>query len=158
MCGNGPLEKWAANQAKDLPVTKGFLTTALAGALFWTHGCVPRQPPEPLRLPEPTPKILVEEEIIVPERPELAILDVREEPQEEPGAVVVSGTVVNRGRGRARNLTVTVQAIDADGNELLALPAKVDATVLDGNSSVGFRLRLQRPPGTVRYHVVAESR
>ncbi|GIW44984.1 MAG: hypothetical protein KatS3mg077_2266 [Candidatus Binatia bacterium] len=139
-------------------MTKGFWTAALTGALLWAHGCVPRQPPEPARLPEPTPKILVEEEIIVPERPELAIIDVREEPQEEPGTVVVSGTVVNRGRGRARNLTVTVQALDAAGNELVALPAEVDASVLDGNSSAGFRVRLQRPPGTVRYHVVAQSR
>lgn len=129
----------------------------LAVALVLSAGCVPRQPPEPVRLPEPTPKVLVEEDIVVPEAPNLAVLDVQE--QREPGdtAVVVTGTVVNYGPGRARNLSVVVRVLDKNGNELASLPAETSASVLDARSSATFRLRLVRPPGTAEYRVVARA-
>ncbi len=125
---------------------------------FLLAGCVPRQPPEPESVPVPTPKILVEENIIVPERPNLAILDVDEQREDANDAVVVTGTVLNRGPGRARNLTVTVSALDDSGRELRTLPAEVASTALEPNASTTFSVRWKRPPGTVRYHVVAESR
>ncbi|MCX8073699.1 MAG: FxLYD domain-containing protein [Candidatus Binatia bacterium] len=121
-------------------------------------GCVPRQPPEPEAVVVPTPKILVEEDIPVVERPELAIADVEEQANPQGASVVVSGTVINRGRGRARNLTVTVQVLDEAGNELLVLPAKTQVSVLEPDSSTTFHVEFQRPPGTARYHVVAQSR
>lgn len=130
--------------------------TAVFFAFF--AGCVPRQPPEPELVPVPTPKILVEENIVVPERPDLAILQVDEQIEKPRNTVVVSGTVLNRGPGRARNLRVTVSALDESGGELLTLPAEVASPTLEPNSSTTFSVRLERPPGTARYHVVAESR
>jgi|GEM_PF-1609453 len=120
--------------------------------------CVPRQPPEPVLLPPPTPKILVEEEIVVPERPELAILDVVEEPGPDKETALVSGIVENRGSGRARNLRVTVQVLDDSGTPLVSLPAEVSSATVDPQSQVTFRAQVPRPRGAAKIHVVAESR
>lgn len=126
--------------------------------LALVSGCVPRQPPEPEAAPLPTPKVLVEEDIVVDQRADLSILDIDEQREAQGDRVIVTGTVVNRGPGKARNLTVTVSALDESGSELLTLPAEVGSSVLEPNSSTKFSVRLHLPPGTVRYHVVAQSR
>lgn len=118
-------------------------------------GCVAPAPPEPPRPPEPPPpKILVEEEIRPVERPDLVILEVKEEPKSD-GQVEVVGTVLNRGPGTARNLVVTVHLLDAGGNELAVLPAEVSRATLEANATASFRLATTRPPTTASYHVVA---
>ncbi len=122
-------------------------------------GCVAPAPPEPaLPPPPPPPKILVEEEVRPVERPELAILEVEENRGSDPQMVEVVGRVLNRGPGRARQLSVTVHVLDDQGNELASLPAQVDSDTIEPNATVGFRLLLQRPGGASRYEVVAVAR
>jgi len=129
------------------------------GAFLVASGCVPPAPPEPPRPPAPPPpKILVEEDLRPLERPELVILDVQERPASEPDMVEVTGTILNRGNGRAAGLRVTVHVLDEHGNELAALPAEVEQDTLEANATVRFLLRMPRHPQARRYEVVAVAR
>jgi hypothetical protein len=120
-------------------------------------GCVPREPPEPLPPPPlPAPQVLHEEEIKPIERPELVILDIEE--VREGKRITLTGTIINRGTGPARDLQVTVRVVDVQGATLLTTAAVPGTTRLAAGATTAFTARFERPENADEYRVEAVSR
>lgn len=125
--------------------------------LLLLTGCVPREPVEPLPPPPlPTPQILHEEEIEPIERPNLVILDIQE--VRDGKRVAITGTIINRGTGPARDLQVTVRVIDIEGTTLLTTAAAASTTVLAAGATTSFAASFERPQNADEYRVEAVGR
>ncbi len=127
--------------------------------LLLTCSCVPRQPPEPPRPPPPpAPKALIEEELKPLERPDIVITNIDEQVSQDHKTATVTGTLVNRGNGSTRTVTITVSALDKDGNELDSREAAPSTQHIAPGATATFVSSFERRPGIDHYHVEAISR
>lgn len=118
------------------------------------QACVPRAAPE--KLPPPpaaAAHVLYEEDSQPPRRPDLAIADVNEEVGADGNTAVVSGTIVNRGDGPARDLQVTLSGLDLQGQIVLRIAAQPDSERVAARSSTRFSVRIDRDRSIDQYRV-----
>lgn len=110
--------------------------------------------------PPPTPIPVVREEVIsAPARPQVEITDLQEQVSEDGKRVTVSGTLINRGAGATSELTVTVRALDADGQAVIqmsAVPSTNRIPALGGTAT--FTATLDNRSEVKRYHVETVAR
>jgi hypothetical protein len=119
-------------------------------------GCVPRAAPEPLPPPAPAAaQVLYEEDAQPPARPDLAIVDFGEEVSADGNTATVSGTILNRGDGAARDLQVIVSGVDAQGQIVVRLAARPESDRVAAHSSVRFSVTLERDRSIDQYRVEA---
>ena len=150
------MEVWAGMKT---PSTLNARSAALLLLALAATSCVPRQPPEPPAPPPlPPPKVLYEEVIAPVERPALSITDIVETPSPDRRSVTVSGTLINRGTGATHDVSVQVEALNADGAVVLSTAATPTTQHIAPGTTAEFSATFDTRPDVDRYHVEAISR
>jgi hypothetical protein len=88
----------------------------------------------------------------------LYVMDLREQPGQDPSLVVVTGTIVNRSKQDVVRLQIKVEARDSLGRALsrVVVPALTD--VIPPNTSSSFAASLPRSPAIHDYHAEIVAR
>ena len=131
-------------------------TTSLLALAIVPLSCVPpaRIPPPP---PPPTP-VFSEEEIKPPETLDVAIIEFAEKPNPDRTAVVVSGTLVNRGTRPTRDVHVHVEALDKNGAVVASTDPVPSTQLIAPGATATFSATFEKRPEIDRYHAEALSR
>lgn len=134
------------------------LTGRLALVTTLLPACVrpPAPPPSP---PAPAPGIYYEEDLRVPDKPQVEIIDLRETVSEDQQRVSVTGTVINRGTKTTAELSVKVNALDAQDAVVLSVFAVPSTSRLaPGGGTATFTATLDNRAEVRRYHVEAMAK
>jgi hypothetical protein len=122
--------------------------------------CRPREmpPPPPPAAPTPISGIYYEEDLRPVEQPQIEIVDLQETPSTDGKRVTVTGTLINRGTKATSELSVVVDAFDADGNLLESAGALPSTERVAPTGTAIFTATFNDARGIARYHVEAIAR
>lgn len=116
---------------------------------------VPRPASPP---PTPTPVVLHEDTLPSPERLELQISNWQETPSPDRRHVTLTGRLINRGDRTTREVSVTIQALDAQDAVLLSVSATPSTNAIAPDGTATFTATVDNRPEVARYHVEALAR
>lgn len=106
-----------------------------------------------------TETVIGEADAMPPATTDIAIVELREEPADDPAFVKVVGTVVNHGDKPVERLTVRVEALDAQNRALTRVSTEAAEVVIPANGGTGtFEASVPRSAATTRYHAQAVAR
>jgi len=122
-------------------------------------GCLRSPAPRPVPPPPtPTPAVLHEDALPPPEQLDLQISDWLE--VRDPGhrQVTLTGRLINRGDRTTRDVSVTIQALDAKDTVVLSINAPPSTNAIPPGGMATFSVTVEDRSDVVRYHVKAFAR
>ena len=119
-------------------------------------GCA-RQPPPP-KPASPPPPPLTEEALPPSTTADFAIGPINETRSAEGTTVFIEGTVRNTGSRPSRDVTVTVEGLDADGMRVVSADTLPTPQAIPPGTTASYVVRLPNDPAVRTYHVIAVGR
>jgi len=128
--------------------------------LIWSlSGCLRSPVPRPASPPPtPAPAVLHEDALPPPERLELQISNWEETPSPDRRHVTLTGRLTNRGDRTTHDVSVTIQALDAQDAVVLSVNATPSTNAIAPDGTATFAVTVDNRPEVARYHVEALAR
>ena len=118
-------------------------------------GCARQPPPKPA---SPPPQPLTEEPLPPSTTADFAIGPINETRSAEGTTVFIEGTVRNTGSRPSRDVTVTVEGLDADGMRVVSADTLPTPQAIPPGTTASYVVRLPNDPAVRTYHVIAVGR
>ena len=118
-------------------------------------GCARQPPPKPA---SPPPPPLTEEPLPPSTTADFAVGPINETRSAECTTVFIEGTVRNTGSRPSRDVTVTVEGLDADGMRVVSADTLPTPQAISPGTTASYVVRLPNDPAVRTYHVIAVGR
>jgi len=118
-------------------------------------GCARQPPPKPA---SPPPPPLTEEPLPPSTTADFAVGPINETRSAEGTTVFIEGTVRNTGSRPSRDVTVTVEGLDADGMRVVSADTLPTPQAISPGTTASYVVRLPNDPAVRTYHVIAVGR
>jgi len=114
-----------------------------------------KPPPAPAPVVAAAPPPIYEEQLQAVGQLDMEILDLNETPTPNRKAVVLSGTLVNRGTRATREVYIRVEALDTNGAVVLSADSQPSTATIGPGGRGTFAVTMENRPNVDRYHVEA---